>query len=422
MNLNSNKQNQQTMNTLSRNNLNYPRNDFKFPKPGKDVHDGTWATIVIRKFVDIMLGIIDCKNEKCRPIDIFYWIITIIGTLVSLFFHALSAQSLAVPQHLSWQAEVYSDYRISEAFLSDSSKRVTADWNQLQVEKLLQPPHESGFITSPDGLTSFGDRLLLAWLADSNLPAFTDAQLSLPMSATERNSLVTAIDTVITLDPVTFEERVLIVRNSLKPGQIHGMRVRQQLYWDDSTNTLGYRALAFAPLIYKRSSASGEDAYQPACWFAIAGTESSPDAARLSADVTFINQTLSRASSADLSKINNLKGNFDKERIHWLLRSSGYPLLMNNLTQPQLLSQADRDAILRSVDTIVTFDPKTFEEKVTIVTNELKNEQISHLQLAVRWFWHEEKRALYYRPVGWAPMVRTDRDRQLKPLFYVPFF
>jgi hypothetical protein len=57
-----------------------------------------------------------------------------------------------------------------------------------------------------------------------------------------------------------------------------------------------------------------------------------------------------------------------------------------------------------------------------IVTNELKSEQISHLQLAVRWFWHEEKRALYYRPVGWAPMVRTDRDRQLKPLFYVPFF
>jgi hypothetical protein len=418
MNLNSNKQNQQTMKTLS----HYKQNDIKFPKPGKDVYDDNWAVIVVRKFVDIILGIIDCKDEKHPPIEIFHRIITIIGALVSLFFNTLCAQSPTVPQHLSWQAEVYSDYRISEAFLSDSNKLVTADWNQLQVEKLLQPPHESGFITSPDGLTGFGDRLLLAWLTDSDLPAFTDAQLSLPMSATERNSLVTAIDTITTLDPVTFEERVLIVRNSLKPGQILGMRVRQQLYWDDSTNALGYRALAFAPLIHRPSFASGEVACQPACWFAIEGPEPDPDAARLSADVTFINQTLSRASSADLSKVDNHKGQFDKERIHWLLRSSGYPLLMNNLLQPQLLSQADRDAIVRSVDTIVTFDPKTFEEKVMIVTNELRSEQISHLQLAVRWFWHEEKRALYYRPVGWAPMVRTDRDRQLKPLFYVPFF
>jgi hypothetical protein len=418
MNLNSKKQNQQTMKTLS----HYKQNDIKFPKPGKDVYDDNWAVIVVRKFVDIILGIIDCKDEKHPPIEIFHRIITIIGALVSLFFNTLCAQSPTVPQHLSWQAEVYSDYRISEAFLSDSNKLVTAEWNQLQVEKLLQPPHESGFITYPDGLASFGDKLLLDLLYDTSTPAFADAQLTKPLTDAARDGLLAVLDTMVKTRSDTYEEQAFVFRFSLDISHIYGMRVRQQLYWDTSSNTLGYRALAFAPLIYKLPSASGEAPYVAACWFPIAGLEPGPDAARLSADVTFINQTLSRASSADLSKVDNHKGQFDKERIHWLLRSSGYPLLMNNLLQPQLLSQADRDAIVRSVDTIVTFDPKTFEEKVMIVTNELKSEQISHLQLAVRWFWHEEKRALYYRPVGWAPMVRTDRDRQLKPLFYVPFF
>ena len=57
-----------------------------------------------------------------------------------------------------------------------------------------------------------------------------------------------------------------------------------------------------------------------------------------------------------------------------------------------------------SVDTVTTFDPVTYEEKIQIVTNEINPEDIKRFRLKEIWFFDEETSTLQVRILGIAPL------------------
>ncbi len=74
-----------------------------------------------------------------------------------------------------------------------------------------------------------------------------------------------------------------------------------------------------------------------------------------------------------------------------------------------------------STDTVVTFDPVTYEEKIQVVTNELNPEDIKRFRIKEIWFFDEESSTLQVRILGIAPL-KDEFDENGNYLYELPMF
>jgi gliding motility associated protien GldN len=63
------------------------------------------------------------------------------------------------------------------------------------------------------------------------------------------------------------------------------------------------------------------------------------------------------------------------------------------------------EAMGASVDTVTTFDPVTYEEKIQVVRNELNPEDIKRYRIKEVWFFDEERSVMDFRILGIAPLM-----------------
>ena len=87
------------------------------------------------------------------------------------------------------------------------------------------------------------------------------------------------------------------------------------------------------------------------------------------------------------------------------------------------LSTDDVLGMLSKSDTVVTFDPETYEEKVQIVRNDINWEDVKRIRLKEVWYFDKESSQLQVRILGIAPLIDvTDNDgnfRFEKPMFWI---
>lgn len=74
-----------------------------------------------------------------------------------------------------------------------------------------------------------------------------------------------------------------------------------------------------------------------------------------------------------------------------------------------------------SVDTVITFDPETYEEKIEVVTNDLNPEDVKRFRLKEIWFFDEESSTMKVRILGIAPLI-DKMDNNGNFLYELPLF
>ncbi len=76
-----------------------------------------------------------------------------------------------------------------------------------------------------------------------------------------------------------------------------------------------------------------------------------------------------------------------------------------------------------TIDTVITFDPETYEEQIQVVRNELNAEDVKRFRIKEVWFFDEETSMLQVRILGIAPLIDVKDDngnfRYEKPMFWV---
>lgn len=75
------------------------------------------------------------------------------------------------------------------------------------------------------------------------------------LSPEEVQQIGASIDTVYTVDPETYEDKVSIVRNELNPEDVKRFRIKEVWYFDEESSTLKVRILGIAPLMDKKDDA-----------------------------------------------------------------------------------------------------------------------------------------------------------------------
>jgi gliding motility associated protien GldN len=87
------------------------------------------------------------------------------------------------------------------------------------------------------------------------------------------------------------------------------------------------------------------------------------------------------------------------------------------------LSTDDVLSMLSKTDTVVTFDPETYEEKIQIVRNDINWEDVKRFRLKEVWFFDKNTSTLQVRILGIAPMIDVKDNegnfRFEKPMFWV---
>ncbi|HFA51155.1 MAG TPA: gliding motility protein GldN [Bacteroidetes bacterium] len=76
-----------------------------------------------------------------------------------------------------------------------------------------------------------------------------------------------------------------------------------------------------------------------------------------------------------------------------------------------------------TIDTVITFDPETYEEEIQVVRNDINPEDVKRFRIKEVWFFDEETSTLQVRILGIAPLIdKTDENGNFlyeKPMFWV---
>ena len=73
-------------------------------------------------------------------------------------------------------------------------------------------------------------------------------------------------------------------------------------------------------------------------------------------------------------------------------------------------------------DIVVTFDPKTFEEIITVVNNDFTAKDLKKIRITQDWVWDDKTQVMQVRVVGFSPMTYISDDYgnyTLDPFCYI---
>jgi len=89
----------------------------------------------------------------------------------------------------------------------------------------------------------------------------------------------------------------------------------------------------------------------------------------------------------------------------------------------RLLSTDDVAGYLSKTDTTTTFDPETYEEKITVIRNDVDYNNVKRFRVKEIWFFDKETSTMQVRIMGIAPMIdeydNNGNFRFERPLFWV---
>lgn len=268
---------------------------------------------------------------------------------------------------------------------------------------------EENFTPSPSPVTQG----LIELMEAGRWPAFADAGLTQPLSREAARAQMAEVDTIVTFDPETYEEKMMVVRNEML-GSTSVFALRQLWYYNGRTDKLESLVLAIAPTW---NGGEMEADYRPLAWFQVPAAEKKlfkleskavPYATFLKLDLAERDLTVLKGADSPLKAIL-----FDHVKSGRINSYDG---------AGQAIPPAQVPALFSSVDTIITFDPETYEETIELVQWDFNPEDVGNYRLKQTLFFDPRQGKLQCRPEAVAPTIAiTDEYGQLKyfqPLFY----
>lgn len=294
----------------------------------------------------------------------------------------LSQSNYLTDPDIVWAAEIEQDWVLDVPSLE-------TEWDSgLTTIKLLRTEENKPYWNNP-----FLAELIYQAVAQGRLPVFTDPLCRVPL---RWENVYPRLDTVVTFDPETYEEKLAVVKQDPDPyHDFRAWRLRQVLCYHKKSATWSTRVEAIAPLLILRSAQGDSVGLRPLFWF-------KPEDKRpklRSNDIVWAKSTKTRQLKTLVPidpvkpvKINDGYRNPVPHLIQEIANNPKTPVYDSWEQRP--LRPEERSRILSRTDTIVTFDPETYEEKVKVVHNELDLSHIHQLRLYQTWYWDERRRRL----------------------------
>ncbi len=316
-------------------------------------------------------------------------------------------------------------------FSMDHSFTFNPDPNQHNIVKLIK------FYNDPsnmDGANS--DDWVIKWIyqnaIEGRYECFKDPELTQKIANAELKFLNSVVDTIITFYPETFEETIEVKRSEINLSNIKSLRTNQIIYYNQKSGNFETKIIAVAPLM----KMSPTEVPLPLFWIKM--DTAFPESFDIqSPNITWGTLIDTKGNPLDLNmvKVTKNKNNFD---FKIFLQQQAL-----NLEKPvergesygcnQFLNKKEVSNLYNSIDTIITFDPSTFQETIEIAKYELDPKAISHFRLVQEWYYDSENRKMMNRLKAICPLyyikdengviefVKDGSPRYAKPLYFIRY-
>ena len=235
-----------------------------------------------------------------------------------------------------------------------------------------------------------------------------------------------SIDTSMVIDPVTKEE--VIVISHIEPRyQVQAFKVRQWWYYDKEKESLESMVRAIAPIIEMEKS-NGTKIRKTLFWIEME-QDYNKNYDFNNQFIIWAKETVTSLSFKDIKKkkgrtnktLKNLTyKNPKKGKIKTLENESWYPYCANPIDKEEVGKLLEA-----TTDTIITFDPETFAEEVTVSKKrKVQYKDFEMFRVLQHWYFDKSTNTLASKVITIGPLENIyDEKGELKfrrALYYIP--
>lgn len=321
-----------------------------------------------------------------------------------------------------WAAETDIIYPFAPAHKRDST-----EWQQTIFWKNYDP-------NDAEKLQG-GERLLhrlLDAVRSGDWPAWQLSDSVYQLSPAQVQDRLDEHDTISVVDIETGRFVNKAVVNTVNPDDFYAIRARQLLYYDAREGEFRLYTYAIAPVRrVVESFAHGNSpvfeefrySYVP-FWLKMPPYEKKkkgkgPDVN--DKDITWAAQISTRANSPMPDSLQKVFKNFRPPVMQELLDRFKTDRAYAALTsEGDLIPIAVRPEMILRTDSVVYFDPETYEEVIKIVRREMETGSM-RLRFEQNWYWNERRKRITIQPVRFAPIYQA-KDNYGNFMFETPLF
>jgi hypothetical protein len=319
-----------------------------------------------------------------------------------------------------WAAEIEMTFWIEPEFTAPDSV-----WNDRNVSTLLKLSNDA--VNPGDESKVLLATRLLNLLLDEDKTAFAHPDSNRALTIAERAQIVNIMDTVTVVDPVTGMESNQLVSNAFSSESIQMMRVRQLLFYRDKTDEFELYTLAFAPLLIHNTGNAFLETYHRFApfWFKMPPYRRKDTQHQIlnNSNITWARRMRTGTNMPHLDSLRPFKDFKPPVMQQYINRLRGdAKFKVREGLDWEIIPPAARKEYCTKIDTMVTFDPDTYEEKLLIVRDDLSGQELMQLRLVEDWFWDERRKYPIFQLYAFAPMEDIrDNDgnfRFKRPIFW----
>lgn len=325
---------------------------------------------------------------------------------------------------ITWAAEVYTDYAPTINYRTIGRKEMQAKYgistNTAISLKIQQQPTKQSIHLNELRLAE----LLLRIPSNTAIKFFKDPALKESLNYADYHKITQEEnpDTVFVSQADGTQKIGGIFNRQLYPNDVKLFRVKQILSYNIKTNQLDLIPIAIAPLAAKYNKEQQLVSTTPLFWVPIQEVMQAIDLNQSS-----INWAKRMTRSIDTDEVTVIKGKesfaeiLNKSLNHYA-KNPNSSKLYNTYGDMSPMSTKQVKNINSGIDTIITFDPQTFEETVSVVTNKATPETMHKIRIIQDWVWNKETKSISIQFVAFAPILKRYDSKQnflnSGPLFY----
>jgi hypothetical protein len=317
---------------------------------------------------------------------------------------------------ITWAAEVYTDYAPNVNHFAIKREKLKAQYgisdNTFVTLKIQQDLQNTPILI--DAITLAQQMLEVS--SGSKSKFFKDANLKEPLSHAEYQEIIQG------KTPLNNDGKEHQFNYKISPYQISLFRVKQILYYNEKTNELSLTPVAVAPIFCIYNKAQELTGTIPLFWMPIQDLNQDIDL-----NSTSINWAKRITRTIDNDEVSVIKG---KKTLADILNaiSNRYAeapesgKLYHCYSKMLPMSSKDVKNLNNGIDTIITFDPVTFEEIVSEIDVVISPKTMSKIRIIQDWVWNKETQSINIKFIAFAPIVKrfdkADNFLHAGPLFF----
>jgi hypothetical protein len=241
---------------------------------------------------------------------------------------------------------------------------------------------------------------------------YKDADLKEKFNQNEIKNFGVKIDTIYTVDPLNFEEKMEVIISELDPIDIKFTKVKYYIYYNTKANIWNIYIKSIAPVKSVMNEMGDLIGYSELFWLPVDNISKIID--YTAANILYAKETRTRVNFEKSKKIKEINSyqEYCEMYLTFCKQNASKLSLFHGHSYNYPMDESEIKNLGLSIDTVYQVDPITFEETKLVVKRESNFKDLDKIDFIQNWYWDKNKNRLQVLPLYFAPTYDYRDDNE----------